>query len=402
MELFSNDNLRVVAGSRREHVLNELNTISEEAILSNNIDDLCVQFENECLFDFPRLREEDISVDYGEVEEPLSAYVSFNNERPVDKVSTITFSIPFEGDGELFRYRPSQFRMTFPIAFIEESEIKISYTTKDYNHSQIESEFSHELSLIKEYLGWLSKDVENINGLMKSEIKRTLESRKEKILKNREMITALGYPVKRRGDIPKTYILPVARKKVIAFTHTQGKSPSSPEPEIDMGIYDEILSTISSMSLVMERNPHVFSKLDEESIRTHFLLFLNGQFQGKATGETFNYEGKTDILIRDNNKNVFIAECKFWRGEKAFKETIDQLLGYTSWRDTKTAILVFNKNKDFTSILKKIDEVAKAHPNFVRTMPYSSDTGFQYVYHQRDDKEKELILTILAFPIPDE
>jgi hypothetical protein len=46
--------------------------------------------------------------------------------------------------------------------------------------------------------------------------------------------------------------------------------------------------------------------------------------------------GKTDILIRDNDKNIFIAECKFWGGPKLFKETIDQLLGYTSWRDTKT------------------------------------------------------------------
>ena len=98
----------------------------------------------------------------------------------------------------------------------------------------------------------------------------------------------------------------------------------------------------------------------------HFLLFLNGHFQGKATGETFNYEGKTDILIRENDKNVFIAECKFWHGEKVFNETIDQLLGYTSWRDTKTAILIFNKNKDFTSVLKTIDAIAKRHPNFVR------------------------------------
>jgi hypothetical protein len=63
----------------------------------------------------------------------------------------------------------------------------------------------------------------------------------------------------------------------------------------------------------------------------------NGVFKGQATGETFNFQGKTDILIRVEGKNVFIAECKFWKGEKALLATLDQLLSYLSWRDTKAA-----------------------------------------------------------------
>lgn len=51
--------------------------------------------------------------------------------------------------------------------------------------------------------------------------------------------------------------------------------------------------------------------------------------------------GKTEILLRENGRNVFIAECKFWKGPKHYYETIDQLIGYSSCRDTKTAILVF-------------------------------------------------------------
>lgn len=41
--------------------------------------------------------------------------------------------------------------------------------------------------------------------------------------------------------------------------------------------------------------------------------------------ETFNSSGKTDILIRVENRNIFIAECKFWRGPKSFGEAIEQL-----------------------------------------------------------------------------
>jgi hypothetical protein len=88
---------------------------------------------------------------------------------------------------------------------------------------------------------------------------------------------------------------------------------------------------------------------------------LNGQYEGKATGETFNGEGKTDVLIRHEGGNIFIAECKFWRGEKAFLETIDQVLSYLSWRDTKAALSISNKNRDFSSVLAKIKQVAPTH-----------------------------------------
>jgi len=99
---------------------------------------------------------------------------------------------------------------------------------------------------------------------------------------------------------------------------------------------------MQNMVTVIERSPSAFKNMQEEDIRQHFLVQLNGQYEGQATGETFNLEGKTDILIRVEGKNIFIAECKFWKGPESLKKAIDQLLDYTTWRDTKTAIVVFN------------------------------------------------------------
>ena len=69
----------------------------------------------------------------------------------------------------------------------------------------------------------------------------------------------------------------------------------------------------------------------------------------KATGETFDYEGKTDILIRSEGEEYFITECKYWNGPKKLSDTVDQLLSYTSWRDTKAAIVIFNRQKNSVS-----------------------------------------------------
>ena len=99
------------------------------------------------------------------------------------------------------------------------------------------------------------------------------------------------------------------------------------------------------MSFVMERSPKVFSKASEEVIRDHYLVQLNGQYEGSATGETFNGAGKSDILIREGNANLFIAECKVWHGQAHFVQAISQLFSYLTWRDTKSAIIVFNRNQ---------------------------------------------------------
>lgn len=140
--------------------------------------------------------------------------------------------------------------------------------------------------------------------------------------------------------------------------------------------------------------------MDEESIRSHFLVQLNGHYEGQATGETFNYQGKTDILIRSEGKNIFIAECKFWSGPKKLIETIDQLLGYSSWRDTKVAVIVFNRNKDFSKVLESIQETSKQHSNFKRQIAFASETMFRYVFAHRDDPNRELLLTVMAFDVP--
>jgi len=139
--------------------------------------------------------------------------------------------------------------------------------------------------------------------------------------------------------------------------------------------------------------------MGEEDLRWHFLVQLNGAYKGQAAGETFNFQGKTDILIRVEGKNVFIAECKFWKVEKSLSDTIDQLLSYLSWRDTKTTILVFNRNADFSAVLAKIVEAVPKHPKFKRVLGKQDESMCRYVFVQPNDANREITLTIMAFDI---
>ena len=130
------------------------------------------------------------------------------------------------------------------------------------------------------------------------------------------------------------------------------------------------------------------------------LVSLNGVYEGSATGETFNSTGKTDILIREQGGNVFVAECKIWQGERSLQEAIDQLLGYVTWRDTKTALIVFSKNKDFTNVLTKSSEGVPAHPKYKRTVKTVGETQTRYLFSQKNDVNRDVHVSVLAFDIP--
>lgn len=172
------------------------------------------------------------------------------------------------------------------------------------------------------------------------------------------------------------------------------------ETTLEEAEYQHILGIIESMVKVMERIPKAFHNIDEESLRMLFLMSLNGPYKGQATGETFNYEGKTDILIRSDDRNIFIGECKFWNGSSGLTRAIDQVLGYLSWRDSRAAILLFNRNRDFSKVLATVPEVVRAHSHFKKDEGQWGSTGFRYAFRHKDDAAKILHLTIMAFDIP--
>jgi hypothetical protein len=129
-------------------------------------------------------------------------------------------------------------------------------------------------------------------------------------------------------------------------------------------VFDEIIEVLGSAMRSLERHPGRFGEWDEESLRDALLLFLNAQFEGAAHGEAFNAKGHTDLLIRVENENLFIGECKIWGGAKAFDDAVDQLLGYTTWRDSRLALILFVKTKDVAQTVEKARAVLEKRPEF--------------------------------------
>jgi hypothetical protein len=403
--LFYKYDLGKVIEHRRAQLKEEVDNVDRNYILNTSVDDLCNYLENEYRLSPVLLHRDKIHIkEHGETEVDVRYDVNRfirDKSKPIYvKGTTITFAIPFEGDKIFFFCQGSTFTSVLPRAEISETEVLITYNEPNPDAERIRADFEKRVAHIEQYLGYLISDITAFNNGLRASAKALVEARRARLLKDQGIVAALGYPIKQTSGMPTTYAVPEVKRKVVIQKPVVTSAPFVPEPALDMENYEAILKIISNMVLVMERSPHAFENMKEEDLRQHFLVQLNGHFEGEATGETFNYEGKTDILIRSGGKNIFIAECMYWDGEKSLLDKIDQLLGYTSWRDTKTAILVFNRNVEFSKVFSQIPEVVKKHKNFKRQLDYKSETGFRFVLHHKDDKNRELTLTLLGFNIP--
>lgn len=141
--------------------------------------------------------------------------------------------------------------------------------------------------------------------------------------------------------------------------------------------------------------------MDEERIRDYFLPHLNSISTSlSATGETFNKKGRTDILVQDRmGHNVFIAECKLWKGSLHISNALNQLFErYVSWRDEKTALLVFNKEvSGFSGVVEKAVESVNNHPYCLEMLRKRKDTSFSFLFRHAEDPGKRVKLELMLF-----
>lgn len=405
--LFSRIDIYNVLEHQKEAVKKEVYALESNYLLNSSETDLVQWLSNKLRLDIPEIQDlgihvtkhEETKVDVSR--DPMRGI--YDRSRPFYIPGTKTvIAVPFIGDVGFFDISPSTYSSGGrPRADIVGNELHLTYEQAEANGEAIKAQYTRTVNEIKQNLGWLSENVKQFNNELEQLIQTHIDQRKRKLLAGAGMLESLGLPIKRRDDAPTTYTIPVSRRKLHIEKPVATSTPFKPEPALENKEYEQILSIMQNMVLVMEKSPQAFEGMDEESLRTHFLVQLNGQYEGQATGETFNYQGKTDILISYEGKNVFIAECKFWGGERLFLETIDQLIDrYVSWRDTKTAILIFNRNQNFTDVLSTIENAMPKHRYFKKTLGKSNETTFKYLFHQSEDTNREIQLTVMVFNMP--
>ena len=271
----------------------------------------------------------------------------------------------------------------------------------DATDEQVRSSLKQEINGIETHLSWGNKEVADARAELLTEVQTLLRQRAASASGGRAVAQSLGIPLLRRGTAP---VVPLERKVLPLPGRPAGGTPSPLEhARLQDDAYESILSTIESFGRALERIPKTFAGLAEEELRDFLLVILNASFKGAAAGEVFNRDGKTDILLRHDDTNLFIGECKIWKGTAAADAALEtQLFNYVAWRDTSAALILFiRQTAKPTALIRKAYDLLAGHERLVATPPeFTAGERHDFRLQHPEDPARVLRVALLTFVVP--
>lgn len=411
MELFKKQRFSEYSSDKYECLKKEIEKLSDEEINNCDIDELKEYYLGKYQIDSIDILEENIERNLDKTK--VKKYNIFKSlYEPeyynVDGVA-VTFKIPFFGDNELLECCPSTVILTlFEVCdFIKPNNeqpgsfsICFSYSLEELQNKGeeinnfIQNEFDNCFKNYKLMVQYLNKDIVKYNDDLSLKVIDLLKERKDKADVFKSISKSLNIPMKLNKNSPN--IIPIKMKPHI---RKLPERPKMKKPTNEYCISDEDYNNINNIiymcGTTIEQTARSYYRNDEEELRDHLLATLNTHYES-ATGETFRKIGKTDINIEFENKAAFIGECKIWHGIKKFEDAIQQAINYSTWRDLKISVIIFNKeNKSFNTIMENIDKWLKDHS----VKHYKDNKNKWNCEYYRQDMEVNIKLTILAFDL---
>lgn len=304
---------------------------------------------------------------------------------------------PCRGYTPLLDRRPGNWFSMFPRGKVHGNEIVFEYVFPGHDHGdELARVHSQNLELFNKYLSNANRDLESFLAQLPARLESAIRARQEKILKSRESASALGIPVVRKS-VP-FHTAPIIRARELV------RVPPTRDPfePVSMEEFNGILAVIDNAGRSIERSPRMTAGWDENSYRDNIVGLLNLAYgkTGSVTGETFVRHGKSDILIRHQDVDVFIGECKIWGGQAQVLAELNQLFDrYVTWSATKSAMIYFNKGKNMSDVVEHLKRVVPTHPRHVETAKQMGPTHLRYRFQHASDPKKVFDLAVLVFPV---
>lgn len=279
-------------------------------------------------------------------------------------------SVPYTGDPELFRLCPSvSFGTTMGSRYTYDADsitkpgedgigylvMSLEQTQRDATPEGASAHFDTIINNFEKQLENIKRDIGPYNKKLRACVEELFDDRVVALDKLSALRQGLNIPLNRIEGAPMARPIPTPKKRIKPVKPSPQKG-GEPQWCIGDSDYTYINDVIENFCATWEVTPGTYANMKEEALRDSILAMLNTHYKQDATGETFRVNGKTDILLQFDNRAAFVAECKMWSGVSGLRKAIAQLFSYTTWRDTKVSIVLFNKRtQGFAAVLGKID-----------------------------------------------
>ena len=402
--LFSKEPIDHYFSQKRQDLEAEVSRMSEDALLETDEQEITDYLVDKYAIQCPVLRVEDADMDRAMAPLRLNPVLDFGR-RGSSQVEAPRYevAVPYEGDVHVFSLTPNPVSVSGPMpdVVVHPGRILITWhqPAEAASAEQIKAWIDQQIASVNGFLRQSQANIDAFNGQLAGIAHRAITTRRAKMQAFRDVAGVLGFPLKRRGDAAD-FEVPLKRRVLTSLPKPSAPAPAKREYRLGDADYEAALSVLEHQRNGLERSPSLTSRLNEEQIRLILLIGLNAVFEGQAFGEVFNAAGKTDILIRSGDANVFVAECKIWDGPAVVTAALGQLLSYLTWRDTKGALVLFIRNANVTAVIGKAVAAIEAHPCFVRTLPPADGSARRdFILHAEGDDNQLLRLAFMPFAL---
>lgn len=261
----------------------------------------------------------------------------------------------------------------------------------------------NEVNLIENGVSNKNHLIQEQNPQLREKIKGFIAERKKKVKQDSDTFKKLVKEI----DIPLEVLNKNKVKTVDFGIKHKIKELIPPQPKVTENYVLDgkkvitILEIIDNVASNFEVAPETYITLEEEKLRNIILSSLNSVFQGKATGETFRKKGKTDILLNIAKGCILVMECKWWSGKKALTEAEEQILKYLTWRENYGVVILFSKNKGFTSVLEAVKDSVQKLGSYSKGFRQITDSHFESQHIFPDDENKTIEIHTLVYNLYD-
>lgn len=400
--LFSDGGLQPTLDNQLRTARNAVASMRRDQFLATSIDTLVEHLVAECSVTPLTLHEEQRSMDREEAQIDVTGrfdYGQAHSGPTIAKGFRFTFFYPFSGDANLWKLRPNTWSPGLPSAEVDARRslliIRIE-NTSSASPEQLKQSLDSQLSNIRNYIGWQAQMLSAFNEQLPRQIRESVENRRKELEQLDGFAAVFDIPLVKKPGMPDFKPIEMV-KKVSRPLPRVPATGVKPEPAINAEAFEEILRIIRHAGASFEGTPQTYATIGEEGLRDNMLSHINVIFEGKATGETFRKYGKTDIRIEEESRSAFVAECKLWGGQKLLGETLDQLLGYLTWRDCKAALVIFNKSvAGFSGTQEQVRPALIARPGYLREL--SAPAGeWRFVFQSKEDPSREVTVHVFMF-----
>ena len=198
--------------------LEMVDTIDGDRLLNSSTDELADYFSEEHAFDVPELLEDEIVADQQEVNIDVSQderrYIRDRSSSYYITGTKVIIEIPFAGDGGFFKVQPNPFSLSPPRGEVRQGRVIVTISGTDLGAEKVKQDVERAIADIRGCLDSHRKAAVTFNESLRPQLVQKIEQRKEKLLKDRNLVVGLGFPLKSRDGSSKTYASPSVKKKI--------------------------------------------------------------------------------------------------------------------------------------------------------------------------------------------